>query len=73
MGRGDFYDGMPGWTYFSQAMPGHPASIHIKQKYLSVCLSVCPSCLAMTSLMTSLMIINDVTHNQSRDDVKYVT
>ena len=25
-GRGDFYDGIPGWTYFSRAMPGHPAS-----------------------------------------------
>ena len=27
MGRGDFTDGMPGWTYFSRAMPGHPASL----------------------------------------------
>ena len=26
MGRGDFYDGMQGWTYLSQATPGHPAS-----------------------------------------------
>ena len=28
--EGDFtdgYDGMSGWTYFSQATPGHPASI----------------------------------------------
>ena len=24
---GDFIDGMPGRTYFSRAMPGHPASI----------------------------------------------
>ena len=23
---GDFTDGMPGWTYFSRATPGHPAS-----------------------------------------------
>ena len=28
MGRGDFYDGIPGWTYFSRATPGHPASYH---------------------------------------------
>ena len=26
MGRGDFTDGMPGWTNFSRATPGHPAS-----------------------------------------------
>ena len=25
MGRGYFCDGMPGWTYFSQTTPGHPA------------------------------------------------
>ena len=25
-GEGDFTDGMPGWRYFSRAMPGHPAS-----------------------------------------------
>ena len=29
MGRGDFTDGMLGWTYFSLAMPGHPASMSI--------------------------------------------
>ena len=25
-GRGHFYNGMPGWTYFSRATPGHLAS-----------------------------------------------
>ena len=29
MGRGDFYNGMPGWRYYSRATPGHPASINI--------------------------------------------
>ena len=28
-GEGDFYDGIPGWTYFSRATPGHPASANI--------------------------------------------
>ena len=27
-GEGHFYDGMPGWTYFSRATPGHPASVY---------------------------------------------
>ena len=34
IGRGDFYDGMPGWTYFSRATPGHPASNIIIAVYL---------------------------------------
>ena len=25
-GEVDFFDGMPAWTYFSRAAPGHPAS-----------------------------------------------
>ena len=28
MGRGYFCDGMPGWTYFSRATSGHPASLY---------------------------------------------
>ena len=40
MERVDFTDGMPEWRYFSRATSGHPASRAIKQKCLSVHLSV---------------------------------
>ena len=33
MGRGDFYDGMSGWRYFSRATPGHPACSLYFQNY----------------------------------------
>ena len=38
MGRGDFTDGMPGWRYFSRAMPDHPASItlHLASVHLYI-------------------------------------
>ena len=35
-GEGDFTNRMPGWTYFSQSMPGHPASTEHSQ-ITSIC------------------------------------
>ena len=36
-GEGDFYDGMPVWTYFSRATPGHQASnLYGKIRYANV-------------------------------------
>ena len=39
MGRGYFCDGMPGWTYFSQPTPGHPASFIYKMA-LNDCMDI---------------------------------
>ena len=64
MGRGYFCDGMPGWTYFSLATPGHPASYSIswflQELFSTIVLIDLPCVLLFFCMLMNIYITWDV-------------
>ena len=64
--RGNGEEGfrMPGWTYFSRATPGHPASIDLKQ--LIITMTIFYTC---QSVLLPISPVGNKSYQHSRRDI----